>query len=137
MKPRKSRALGVREADIQSDIKGWLELDGWHVFVLEAGLLEKSRKYVYEEGGPDLLAIRYQGPCDKTCVRPACLATAHVLWIEAKSRTAKHRAAQNVWQFAERERGALVWVQRKDFPPTVEGFMEHYRASGLLLREGL
>ena len=127
---RKSRALAVREADIQAAVKKWLELDGWHVFITEAGLLEKSRKYVGEEGMPDLLAIRYAWP-----FRSPWKKEAEVLWIETKSRTAKHRAAQKIWQIAERQRGALVWVQRQDFPPTFEAFQEHYRASGLLRRE--
>ena len=56
---------------------------------------------------------------------------AEVLWVEYKSATGKLKPAQLQWAAAERARGALVWMATVDFPPTIEGFQQKYRESGL------
>lgn len=137
MKPRKSRALVVREASIQQAVTDYLRLDGWRVFHWEYGFDERSKKTHGEPGMPDLLCIRYRydgGPLEGID-RELLQARGDILWIELKSLTGDHSAAQRIWQKAERERGALVWVAGEEFPRTVEGFIRHYEQSGLQRRK--
>ncbi len=56
---------------------------------------------------------------------------AEVLWIEWKKLGGKASQHQQDWHTLERKRGALVWLAGVDFPASVEGFLDHYRASGL------
>ena len=79
------------------------------------------------------LGVQEKGMCDDLFIRYRTLVGfADVLWIEWKSKKGIHGQKQVEWQAAERARGALVWVAKKDFEPTVEGFMDHYRESGLM-----
>lgn len=140
MKPRKSRALAVREvAHIMPAVADFLRLDNWEVRHLEYGFDKRSNQKHGEPGMADLQCIRYHYDVDESRLQLLAKYRAHasVLWIELKSLTAPLRPEQRGWIMARRLAGALVWVAKEDFPPTIEGFMEHYRASGLLCREGL
>jgi hypothetical protein len=143
MKPRKSRALAVREvAHIMPAVADFLRLDNWEVRHLEYGFDKRSNQKHGEPGMADLQCIRYAYPGLRDSIyspqgRITLRREAEVLWIELKSISGILDAEQRGWIMARRLAGALVWVAKEDFPPTIEGFMEHYRASGLLVREGL
>ena len=66
---------------------------------------------------------------------------AEVIWIEWKCIRAGRKAStkatqhQNAWHQAERARGALTLIAGVDFPATIEGFTEWYKASGLMRKQ--
>jgi hypothetical protein len=113
----------LSERDIERTIREYLEWDGWRVFHFEQNFSERKRKVVGEPGMPDLLCIRYGRDGD------------HVVWLELKAPTGKPRKAQMLWCAAERQRGATAFIAGRDFPATIEGFQQWYRASGLMRRK--
>ncbi len=60
------------------------------------------------------------------------------MWIEWKRerrrRATKPTEIQMLWHQAERARGAFTLIAGVDFPATIEGFRDWYRASGLQRR---
>lgn len=123
--------LKPRERDINAGIKTLLELDGWHVFLMETVSRREWGKYTGEVGMPDILAIRY-------CVGPMGLFSrvlSQVLWCEGKRPHGIVAPNQRLWHAAERERGALVIVAGEDFEASCDGWLAWYRKSGLMRRE--
>jgi len=115
MKPPKPK-----ERNINAGIKTILELDDWHVFLMEPLWRDDWKKGTGELGQPDILALRYDP--DK------------ILWVEGKRTGGKAKSHQRIWHAAERARGALVWVAGEDFEASVEGFRTKYEGSGLCRR---
>lgn len=134
--------LFLREKQIQKTVCDLLRAEGWRVFEFEQQFSEKKRSTVGEKGMPDVLGIRYSAAQLRdfmTDLPWKSRGSAEVLWIEMKridkrGRTTKARADQKLWHEAERARGALVWVAGEDFPATIDGFIAHYKASGLARR---
>ncbi len=122
---RKGKLI-VPESSLEAAIFDILSLDDWRVFRFGWAITEAGRQ-LSEVGAPDLLAIRYRD----YMLAPA----AEVLWIEVKTAGRKPDAGQKLWHVSERRRGALVWIAGDTFPATVEGFLAHYRGSGLQLRQ--
>ena len=122
---RVSKKLAVKEKSIQAAVIDYLQLDGWRTFHFEYGFDERSKKTHGEPGMPDLLCIRYFNS------NKLAKAGAAVLWIELKSVAGELAGEQAIWHFAERGAGATTWIAGVDFPPTIDGWLEHYRKSGL------
>jgi hypothetical protein len=127
----KPKALVLKEADIQRTVCDHLRAEGWRVFEFEQHWDERAKKLRGEAGMPDILAVRYQGD-----MRFVSRGIAQVLWVELKrvtrrGNTTKAATAQLDWHRDERARGALTWIAGVDFPATIEGWLEHYKASGL------
>lgn len=130
------KLLAPSERDIERACSDLLKYDGWRAIVTDPPQLRGLG--VSEKGIPDRLYIRYMystpapnlvaaaSPSDKA--RAQCV---EVLWVEWKRPGGKASDHQKAWHVAERARGALVWCAGKDFPATVDGFLEHYRKSGL------
>ncbi len=118
----------LSESNIQGACRGWMALDGWRL--IKTDLPQLRGMGVQEKGMADDLFIRYGGFLLGFVNTPA----SEVIWIEWKSKTGVHGEKQKEWQQAERARGALVWVAKQDFEPTIEGFQDHYRKSGLMRR---
>lgn len=126
----------LREADIVSACVDFLLLDYWRPIKMEPVSNRAWGKGTGEIGQPDYLFLRYTPTV--VVVPPKVMAQADVLWVEFKRpKDGRVSPEQKSWHLLERARGALVWVATQDFEPTVDGFMEHYRRSGLLMREGL
>ena len=126
--------LILRESHIEKAATDYLCLDGWRSIKMEQNFSEKKRKTVGELGMADHLYIRYQGRHNRDFASDLPnwpRAEAEVLFVEYKSASGKLKPAQLQWAAAERARGALVWLSTVDFPPTIEGFQQHYRDSGL------
>lgn len=117
--------MKLSEAEIQKACEDLLRLDSWRIFRLEQQFSEKKRKCVGIPGAPDCLALRY----DRGSV------TGQILMIEWKAPGGRLSAAQRAFHAAERAAGATTWIAGVDFPPSIEGFWEHYRASGLARRD--
>lgn len=122
-----------------------MELDGWRL--IQTDLKHLRGMGVQEKGMADDLFIRYypvniHRSAPEVCrdlpgistemVLNEMRARTELIWIEWKSKTGINGQKQSEWQMCERARGALVWVAKQDFPPTIEGFQEHYRKSGLM-----
>lgn len=140
------------EKDLERAVRDILEWDGWIVRKMEKNYSERKRKAVGEAGMADLMAIRYYDHnerllCDMHSSNCPC---AEVLWIEMKRlvaapervrrngvqrqkwpRATQAANHQKAWHARERERGALTLIAGEDFPATIEGFKEWYKASGL------
>jgi len=140
---KQARAVRIREKDIQRTVNDLLALDGWRHLRCDPMSDPVRKRYVGEVGMADELYIRYN---DARCLRHEygvgysefddCTCTrADVLWIEFKRPGYKARTHQLRWHHEERLKGAVVWLFGKDFPATVDGFLEHYRKSGLMRRE--
>lgn len=160
---RKPRAHPER--DLEKACSDLLQLDGWrmlktdpgsdvsvigsirrailgcpalnHVRELIFGILKRCTrgKGFGEVGMADCLYIRYDPhPHDWPKTNPAPC-QGEILWIEFKSLTGKVSQHQRLWHAAERARGALTWIAGQDFPATTDGFLEHYRSSGLMRRK--
>lgn len=126
--PRKTaKTPRISEASIQETCAQWLALDGW-LRRIKTDLRHLRGMGVQEKGIPDDCFIRYDFRRSSW---------AQVLWIEWKASDGVVGQQQTEWHQLERARGALVWVARQDFDPTIEGFQDHYRKSGLLERGGL
>ncbi len=132
--PSRSKLHKVLEKNINSGIRTILELDGWHVFMMETVSRAEWGKFTGEPGMPDILAIRYI--VDSLLHSFNDLqAMSEVLWIEGKRPYGIVAGNQRIWHAVERKRGALVWVGGEDFEASVDGFLEKYKASGLCRRE--
>ena len=131
--PARLAQVQVSESSLQETCCAWLLLDGWRR--IRTDMKQLRGMGVQEKGMADDLLIRYpyawlskpltvMGDQIQRC-------HAQVLWVEWKSKRGVHGQKQEEWQLLERSRGALVWVGKKDFEPTVEGFQTHYLNSGL------
>jgi hypothetical protein len=135
-----SRRIVEKEADIQKACTDILLLDGWRV--IHTDLKQLRGMGVQEPGIADDLFIRYiqngdprlgVDPRGGQIYQPLC----ELAWIEWKRidprglRT-KASSLQKDWHTLERKRGALVLVAGEDFPATIEGFRDYYKASGLM-----
>jgi hypothetical protein len=131
-------ALRLTEAQLERQVCDYLASDGWICRKMEQNYNERKRKAVGEKGMADRLCIRYAGLGDDAFYR----SEAEVLWIEFKraiftkrfTRAEKARIEQRAWHALERQRGALTLIAGEDFPPTIDGFREWYKASGLARR---
>lgn len=117
--------LQPRERDINAGIKTLLELDGWHVFLMETVSRREWGKYTGEVGMADILSLRYSEP----------LGAGEILWCEGKRPHGIVAPNQRLWHSVERERGALVIVAGEDFEASCDGWLAWYRKSGLMRRE--
>lgn len=134
------------EKHLQKAGDDFLMLDGWRVVITDPPHMRGLG--VAEPGIADRLYLRYEksAPEIKQCFEMGGCGCAEVLWIEYKrkpggngkrallTKAEKARIRQRAWIELERSRGALVWLAGEDFPATIEGLMEHYRASGLMRR---
>jgi hypothetical protein len=138
--------LKILEKHLQKHGEDILQLDGWRILRLEQNFSERKRKIVGEAGAPDGLYVRYahfgflyinkqltNTSRDSDVVWEAAT---EVMWIEWKSPKGKPSTTQQIWHGAERKRGALTLIAGIDFPASIEGFQQWYRASGLQ-RKGL
>lgn len=127
--PLPDKLFAPKERDIERACSDLLSHDGWRAIVTDPPQLRGLG--VSEKGIPDRLYLRYKlSPNQEKLAdlyRPWC----EVLWCEWKRSGGKASDNQKAWHVLERKRGALVWVAGVDFPATHEGFLEHYRKSGL------
>ncbi len=128
------RQIRVKEKNINAGIRTILELDGWHVFMMETVSRAEWGKFTGEPGMPDILSIRYE-PEGVPYITEFMKSAAQVLWVEGKRPYGIVAPNQRIWHAAERKRGALVWVAGEDFDSSVDGFLGHYKQSGLCRRE--
>lgn len=146
-KPRKSRALAVKEADIEATCSTWLALDGWTVEHTEATFDRERRRGTGRVGMADTLAMRplFALPythCGKLVypklppdLRPWDKSQAQVLKIEWKAKNGKLSEAQFRWHLEQSALGLVTLVAGRDFAKTIEGFKAWYRASGLMVNK--
>jgi len=139
LKPRaKPKPAKLSERDIERTCSDFLALDSWRCLKTDPVSDRQRGKGFGEIGMADMLYIRYA--CSQ--MMGAASIDAEVLWIEWKrldknGKPTTASARQREWHTLERARGALTWIAGEDFPATIEGFQEFYRASGLLRRAGL
>lgn len=125
--PRARRTVAPRltEADIERTCTGYLGLDGWRTLKTDPCSDRARGKGFGEKGMADCLYVRYvERHYEGTC-------NAHVLWIEWKRPGGQLSPHQAQWHTIERKRGALTWIAGVDFEASIDGFLAHYRASGL------
>ena len=129
----------LREIDIERQCSDFLALDSWRPLKTDPCCDIGRGKGFGEAGMADHLYIRYLPPEAPGPGKPRAdrTALAEVLWVEYKRPGGRISDGQHQWATIERLRGALVWLATEDFEPTFEGFVAHYRASGLLERQGL
>ncbi len=121
------------EADIQAECVKLMQEDGWRAIRTDP-VSDKSRgKGFGELGMADTLFMRPLWVRGSREHNPT-LCDCEVIWIEWKARGGKVAAHQTDWHAKERARGFLTWIASVDFPASVEGFREHYAASGLMRR---
>jgi hypothetical protein len=136
------RAASISEAQIQQACTELLLLDDWRV--IHTDLKHLRGMGVQEPGMADDLFIRYLD--GSTIVHQSAAAgvrftailkapAAEVLWCEWKRKGGKAGDHQRNWHVLERKRGALVLVAGEDFPASIDGFREFYKASGLMRRK--
>ncbi len=132
---RAAKAPLISEAQIQNTCTDWLALDGWRAIVTDPPHMRGLG--VTEKGIPDRLYLRYTTPNPLRLFNllPTALASCELFWCEWKRKGGKAATHQRAWIETERARGALVWIAGEDFPASIEGFMEHYRHSGLCRRK--
>lgn len=138
--PRKlpDKLFTPKEKDIERACSDLMKLDGWRMIVTDPPQLRGLG--VSEKGIPDRLYIRY-GLCGylyaKHMVETRNIldgpfeASAEVIWVEWKRPGGVLSPVQGAWHMLEDKRGALTWIAGHDFPASVDGFLEFYRASGL------
>lgn len=132
-----SKRNHLTEAHIQQACSSYLELDGWRALRTDPTSDRARGKGFGEVGMADHLYIRYLTNWrmlldnGHRVTLPAGYGFAQIIWVEYKSASGKLKPAQLQWAAAERARGAMVWLATRDFPPTIEGFQNFYRASGL------
>ena len=130
--------MRLKEIDIQRQCSDFLALDGWRLLRTDPVSDRRRGKGFGEIGMADCLYIRYLPPEPPAPGKiPGKMGLAHVLWVEYKRPGGKLSPHQIRWAQEETARGALVWLATWTFEPTFEGFVAHYRASGLLRRVGL
>jgi hypothetical protein len=114
---------------IEAECTRLLEMDGWRALRTDPVSDRGRGKGFGEVGMADHLYFRYHV---QRCIEVVPeLGESEVLWIEFKSAKSKPKPHQIDWHTKERARGALTWIAGVDFPASVAGFVEHYRASGL------
>jgi hypothetical protein len=123
----------LTEAQIQKTCSDFLALDGWRPLRTDPTSDKSRGKGFGECGMADHLFIRYT---PKILLPKVLRQYADVLWVEfkkldAKGKPTKPSARQIEWHRGERARGALTVIAGVDFPATISGFIEWYRASGL------
>lgn len=111
---------------IEAECTRLLEQDGWRALRTDSVSDRGKGKGFGELGMADHLYFRWA--ISETA--RAC-AWCQVLWVEFKSAKGKPSKKQVEWHTIERARGAITWIAGVDFPASVAGFVEHYRASGL------
>ena len=132
---------------IEAEVTRMLVQDGWRALRTDPVSDRGRGKGFGELGMADHLYIRYgvhRGcpQCGLNCHDFAlcrqCQITpvatpwkSDVMWIEFKSAKGKPKSHQIEWHTKERARGALTLIAGVDFPPSVLGFVEYYRKSGL------
>ena len=122
--------LKLSEKNLQRTCSDYLELDGWRMLRTDPCSDRRRGKGFGEIGMADCLYIRYNSGVTPQA-KPQ---DAQVLWVEWKSSGGSATQQQRLWIAAEKARGALVLLAGADFPCSVEGFLEYYRASGLMRR---
>lgn len=127
----------ISEAHIQQTCSEMLELDDWRR--VRTDMKQLRGMGVQEPGMADDLFIRYTSDGNIQGMHPAraCdwLVAAEVMWIEWKSKRGVAGDHQRAWQALERKRGALVLLAGEDFPASIEGFRDWYKASGLMRKK--
>ncbi len=130
---------------IEAECTKLLEADDWRALRTDPVSDRGRGKGFGEIGMADHLYIRYDFVRQNAAlgrlesmglddIRESSAAThayCDVFWIEFKSAKGKPSKEQTAWHTRERARGALTWIAGVDFPASVEGFVAHYRASGL------
>ena len=143
------KRITEKEADIQEACSQMLELDGWRR--IRTDLKHLRGMGVQEPGIADDLFIRYTpspyeihmdgvNPDNPRAIgwwKKGIECQAQLMWIEFKRidpRGLRTKASQKQmeWHTLERKRGALTLVAGEDFPATIEGFRDWYKASGLM-----
>ena len=126
--------MKLTEAQIESTCTEFLQLDGWRALKTDPVSRREWGKGFGEPGMADHLYVRYQVEAPELSLSRRF---AEVIWIEWKRIRAGRKAStkatvnQQTWHQAERARGALTLIAGVDFPATIEGFTEWYKASGL------
>lgn len=117
---------------IQEECTKQLEQDGWRALRTDP-VSDRSRgKGFGEPGMADYMYIRYS---DLENGARGDDRWAGVIWIEYKrSKGGRVSKTQRAWHIKERARGALTLIAGEDFPASVAGFKEWYKASGLQRR---
>lgn len=121
----------LSERHIEATCTDFLALDSWRC--IKTDLAHLRGLGVQEPGICDRLYIRYM-PTVIGHTMPVA-PYAEVLWCEWKAKKGVHSQKQKDWQASERARGALIWIAKVDFDPTIEAFQEFYRKSGLMRRK--
>ncbi len=115
---------------IEAECTRLLEQDGWTSFKTTP-VSDRGRGIGFgEKGMADYLYIRYT-PMEPGEEMDCLSASTQTLWVEYKSAKGKPAKHQTKWHTIERARGALTLIAGVDFPASVAGFVEYYRASGL------
>ncbi len=112
------------EADIQEECVKLMQEDGWRALRTDPVSDRGRGKGFGELGMADYIFFR---PGRRQPM-------SEVLWVEFKSRDGCPKKHQTDWHYKERSRGFCTWIASVDFPASVEGFREHYAASGLMRR---
>ena len=128
LKVDKHGKLKISEADIEETCSDWLAFDGWRRLKTNPCSDRSRGKGFGELGKADDLYVRYL----RVYRSEPQICLAHVMWIEWKSARGQLSQHQRAWTRVERLRSALVLVAGLDFPASIEGFQDWYRASGLM-----
>jgi len=113
------------EAMIQAECTKLMQEDGWRPLRTDPVSDRSKGKGFGEVGMADYLYIRYWAWSS------ASKWQADLLWIEYKAPKGEPQKHQTEWHTKERSRGALTLIAGVDFPASVAGFTEWYKASGL------
>lgn len=126
------------ESDIEQTCSEWLALDGWRSLKTDPVRNREWGKGFGELGMADRLYLRYNDGerLDPVSILMSRVTRLHgVMWIEWKSKSGRPSKHQTNWHIGERGRGALTLIAAIDFPASIEGFQNWYRASGLMRRK--
>jgi hypothetical protein len=115
-------AEDLPETVIEAECCKLLAEDGWRTLKTDPVSRRAHGKGFGELGMADTLALRYRS---KSVLCEA-------IWIEWKSHGGRVQKHQTEWHTKERARGAITIIAGIDFPTSVEGFREWYRAAGLV-----
>ncbi len=130
--PSYADAASWPEHMIEAECTRLLEQDGWRALRTDPVSDRGRGKGFGELGMADHLYIRYEHDDPAwDSPHPKYYAWSEVLWIEFKKAGEKAKDHQGKWHTIERARGALTLIAGEDFPASVAGFVEWYRASGL------
>ena len=118
---------------IEAECTRLLEQDGWRALRTDPVSDRGRGKGFGELGMADALFLRECSPtAERAGLQPPW---GQILWVEFKAGRATAKKHQVEWHRNERARGFRTWIANEDFPATVEGFREHYAASGLMRRK--